>query len=1075
MTFFTLNRDSSGATNEATTVSDTSIDIHLLSGQTAYFDVPEDSSKYKIDLKYISNVQSVPDGNSVLVEANSYPIQDGIIKKESPSSIVVPGGSRIFFTPVREGIDTDIYIIVNLYKLDGGSSLKNPATEDPTWIQILPASYTTLLSSTPITNAFTASGYFPDSAYSDVTSLCTWTTDHPEIATVELIGNTVTLTTLTVGNTMVRAHYGAGISSVAQVVITLAPAPSLVSISIQPSTSQTVRKGNTLQFYAIGTYSDGSTSGITEHVTWTSSNTAAATISLGGLLSSLTVASTNITATLAGVTSPITAVTVGSAIMVEAYFLPSAITSSVGDAVPVTPYGRYSDGSVLQVAAQYYTTSSSAVTILGFNVTAASVGLAELTFTAYLDMYAGTYITSKPTAISVISAAAPTLVSIALNPITEPIYAGQVQQMYAFGTYSDSSTKNLTSLVSWTSSNPVIATVSTNNNNVTAVGVGSAYITATLNGITSAHNTITVSAAAVIRAYLLPTATTAVIGAGVSLTAYGVFTDGTTSAITALTWASSSSSVTVSGSTLTAAALGIAEITFTAYASVSQGTYITSEPAGITVIAASGGSNIPAPEYDNYIINGQFSVLNNYLIPNTVYNVSAYTYALPWFYITGSASDKTVRFGEIAYYRQTDANTYIDTIKFLPTSVISGNVDNASHMCVLSLNNNGLTSGAAARVIEVNLGDVLTLSGKNVVCSFLASTDNFATVTIDAVQRYNGTTVVTTLGSSTLGAVSTTKYISGTIPTVTGYSIDESVSYCSIRFKIFNTSPTGNTSGVTITNLQVNQTTSHFPYNYKTLSNLTSYSNALMLPQTQSVKTLFANSTFGDPLEQNGYMLTMNRDASNYGQSYLSYTAPVAPMTLALTPKFSGYTDPVAPSGWILATGTYSTAPIFSSTKYRRLYKTMVAAELDAAFTPDDSVSAVIYSSGVARVISFQAGSAVTVTFYVLPTFSRTISGTYTNITCGSAADIIASGYQGYIKYTTSQLATWYWVFVVDGIIRYPTAVTEREKIVYISINSTDLAPAVAIAMVSACNDMSFCVPASIWNLSGSYALMMKT
>ena len=56
---------------------------------------------------------------------------------------------------------------------------------------------------------------------------------------------------------------------------------------------------------------------------------------------------------------------------------------------------------------------------------------------------------------------APTLSSISLTPSNATIATGATQQFTAMGTYSDTSTQNITSQVAWGSSNGSVATIST--------------------------------------------------------------------------------------------------------------------------------------------------------------------------------------------------------------------------------------------------------------------------------------------------------------------------------------------------------------------------------------------------------------------------------------------------------------------------------------------------------------------------------------------------------------------------------------------------------------------------------------
>lgn len=83
-----------------------------------------------------------------------------------------------------------------------------------------------------------------------------------------------------------------------------------------------------------------------------------------------------------------------------------------------------------------------------------------------------------------------TLVSIAVTPNNSSIALGATQQFTATGTYSDNTTQDLTSLVSWTSSNTSIAAIS-NTGLATPVATGTIIITAT-SGAISGSATLTV-------------------------------------------------------------------------------------------------------------------------------------------------------------------------------------------------------------------------------------------------------------------------------------------------------------------------------------------------------------------------------------------------------------------------------------------------------------------------------------------------------------------------------------------------------------------------------------------------------
>ncbi|MBE0540496.1 MAG: Ig-like domain-containing protein [Verrucomicrobia bacterium] len=75
-----------------------------------------------------------------------------------------------------------------------------------------------------------------------------------------------------------------------------------------------------------------------------------------------------------------------------------------------------------------------------------------------------------------------TLSSIAITPTNPSLVTGGTQPFAATGTYSDGSTQNLTSQVTWTSSSTAVATINAGGV-ATAVNVGSTIISATLSGV----------------------------------------------------------------------------------------------------------------------------------------------------------------------------------------------------------------------------------------------------------------------------------------------------------------------------------------------------------------------------------------------------------------------------------------------------------------------------------------------------------------------------------------------------------------------------------------------------------------
>ena len=84
------------------------------------------------------------------------------------------------------------------------------------------------------------------------------------------------------------------------------------------------------------------------------------------------------------------------------------------------------------------------------------------------------------------------LVSIALTPVNPSVPEGQIEQFTATGTYSDNSTRNLTTQVTWASATTSVATISSTGL-AQSLATGTTNITAALGSVTSLADTLTVT------------------------------------------------------------------------------------------------------------------------------------------------------------------------------------------------------------------------------------------------------------------------------------------------------------------------------------------------------------------------------------------------------------------------------------------------------------------------------------------------------------------------------------------------------------------------------------------------------
>lgn len=342
----------------------------------------------------------------------------------------------------------------------------------------------------------------------------------------------------------------------------------LSSIVVTPSPVR-LAVGGTGQLTVTGTYSDGTRAPLTSGVTFTTSAASVAAVSTSGVVTAIGSGTSTVTATVSGLTATTTVTVSSGPVTLEAIaVLPPEVPLRIGGTSQLTVTGTFSDGSTVNVTSgSTFSSSSSGVATVsaGGLVTATGNGTATIT---------ATHTASGLIAIAAVtvSAAAPTLVSIAVVPATVPLLIGATGQLTVTGTYSDSTTVNLTAGSTFVSSNLGAVTVS-DTGLVTAVAGGSAVVTATHTAsgkIASATVNVSATLPTLVSIALTPATATLAVAATSQLTVTGTYSDSTTADLTsASTFASSATGVaTVSaGGLVTAVADGTATITATNTAS----------------------------------------------------------------------------------------------------------------------------------------------------------------------------------------------------------------------------------------------------------------------------------------------------------------------------------------------------------------------------------------------------------------------------------------------------------------------------------------------------------------------------
>jgi hypothetical protein len=141
------------------------------------------------------------------------------------------------------------------------------------------------------------------------------------------------------------------------------------------------------------------------------------------------------------------------------------------------------------------------------------------------------------------------LLSIAITPAAASLPVGLTQQFKAIGTFSDTSTADLTNSLNWTSGTATTATIGATSGLATALAVGSTLITAT-SGSVAGSTTLNVTAAALESIAITPNPAYAGVGSATQLTATGTYSDGTTQNVTTTAiWTSGTPAVATVGPT----------------------------------------------------------------------------------------------------------------------------------------------------------------------------------------------------------------------------------------------------------------------------------------------------------------------------------------------------------------------------------------------------------------------------------------------------------------------------------------------------------------------------------------------
>jgi len=206
-----------------------------------------------------------------------------------------------------------------------------------------------------------------------------------------------------------------------------------------------------------------------------------------------------------------------------------------------------------------------------------------------------------------VAGAVPTLSSIVVTPDGYSMPATNTQQYTATGTYSDSSTMDITGSVTWASATPAVATI-TAAGLATGISAGDSIISATL-GAVSDNTTLTITAATLSSIAVTPAGSTIEIGSQLQYTATGTYSDASTSDITTeVAWTSSNAGVSIDANGL-ATSLDSCSTIITATLGAKSGntTLTVTESALISISVIPSSISIGVTDTKQFVAKGTYS------------------------------------------------------------------------------------------------------------------------------------------------------------------------------------------------------------------------------------------------------------------------------------------------------------------------------------------------------------------------------------------------------------------------------------------------------------------------------------
>lgn len=326
----------------------------------------------------------------------------------------------------------------------------------------------------------------------------TWISGAPSVATITQGG---LLTAVGPGSALIFAA-AEGVS--ASITITVSGI-GVAQVRVTPSTTN-VQQGKTVQLAAVAYDASGNPlPGRT--ILWNSGAPTIASVSSSGLVTGIAAGTATITATVDGVAGTAT-VTVTPTPVASVTVIPATTTLTVGSTLQLTLVIADAGGAPLSPVGRsiVWTPLSAGVATVGASGLVTAVGAGTDTIKVTVDGVLGT---------AIVTVSSVPVATVTLTPSSASLAVGGTQQLVA--TARDAGGNILAGrAVTWASSNSTVASVDSTGL-VTAVGAGSAQVTAIINGVQGAA-TISVTAVPIASIVVTPGAASLTQGTSLQLT-----------------------------------------------------------------------------------------------------------------------------------------------------------------------------------------------------------------------------------------------------------------------------------------------------------------------------------------------------------------------------------------------------------------------------------------------------------------------------------------------------------------------------------------------------------------------------